>query len=213
MTREASYGPMSQTNAQPGPAGPQTHQDQRAEPRAVARCSLSAAHRQFRCRRSDRPRLTGQKPNLDEKTGHQRRCRRPIPTTRLARCKLGQPRAHRGGARATKRMAIAFGAHQRCSAAPPVNPWMLANLDREAQYAADVSLFECKCGINGARLWKDGAEYVQLQVMHQLAVTGRHAAKTSPALDLRAGATHPSHRTGDDELIQRPIELERRFRA
>lgn len=36
-------------------------------------------------------------------------------------------------------------------------------------------------GINGARLWKDGVpEYVQLQVHHQLAVTGKEAAQMLP---------------------------------
>ncbi len=62
----------------------------------------------------------------------------------------------------------------------PRYPWMLANLDREVVGAPDVQILECKtAGINGARLWKDGVpEYVQLQVMHQLAVTGKHDGVT-----------------------------------
>ena len=55
----------------------------------------------------------------------------------------------------------------------PEHSWMLANIDREVTGAADVQILECKtAGIHGARLWRDGVpEYVQLQVMHQLAVT------------------------------------------
>ena len=53
--------------------------------------------------------------------------------------------------------------------------WMLANIDREVIGAPDVQILECKtAGINGARLWKEGVpEYVQLQVQHQLVVTGK----------------------------------------
>ena len=60
----------------------------------------------------------------------------------------------------------------------PQVPWMLANIDREVVGAADVQILECKtAGINGAKLWRDGVpEYIQLQVMHQLAVTGKQAA-------------------------------------
>jgi predicted phage-related endonuclease len=52
---------------------------------------------------------------------------------------------------------------------------MLANIDREVIGTDDVQILECKtAGINGARLWKEGVPvYVQLQVMHQLAVTGK----------------------------------------
>jgi putative phage-type endonuclease len=55
----------------------------------------------------------------------------------------------------------------------PKHPWMLANVDREVVGSSEVQILECKtAGIHGARLWKDGVpEYVQLQVMHQLAVT------------------------------------------
>ena len=56
----------------------------------------------------------------------------------------------------------------------PKESWMLANLDREVMGAPDVQILECKtAGLNGSRLWKEGVpEYIQLQVMHQLAVTG-----------------------------------------
>ena len=57
----------------------------------------------------------------------------------------------------------------------PELPWMLANIDREVIGTEDVQILECKtAGINGAGLWREGVpEYVVLQVMHQLAVTGK----------------------------------------
>lgn len=93
----------------------------------------------------------------------------------------------------------------------PELPWMLANIDREVIGASDVQILECKtAGINGGRLWKEGVpEYVQLQVMHQLAVTGKQAADVAVLL----GGQHLEiHRIERDELmIARLIELERRF--
>lgn len=64
------------------------------------------------------------------------------------------------------------------------HPWMLANLDREVVGNHDVQILECKtAGLFGARLWKEGVpEYVQLQVMHQLAVTGQEAADVAVLL-------------------------------
>nr|WP_295080776.1 YqaJ viral recombinase family protein [uncultured Roseateles sp.] len=93
----------------------------------------------------------------------------------------------------------------------PDEPWMLANIDREVTGMPDVQILECKtAGINGARLWKDGVpEYVQLQVMHQLAVTGKQAADVAVLL---GGQDLQVHRIERDEiLIQRLIELERKF--
>jgi len=93
----------------------------------------------------------------------------------------------------------------------PDEPWMLANIDREVTGAPDVQILECKtAGINGARLWKDGVpEYVQLQVMHQLAVTGKQAADVAVLL---GGQDLQVHRIERDEvLIQRLIELESKF--
>lgn len=93
----------------------------------------------------------------------------------------------------------------------PAMPWMLANIDREVIGATDVQILECKtAGINGSRLWKEGVpEYVQLQVMHQLAVTGKQAADVAVLL----GGQHLEiHRIERDELmIARLIELERTF--
>ena len=90
-------------------------------------------------------------------------------------------------------------------------PWMLANIDREVIAANDVQILECKtAGINGARLWKEGVpEYVQLQVMHQLAVTGKQAADVAVLLGGQHLDIHRIHR--DETLIRRLIDLERRF--
>lgn len=93
----------------------------------------------------------------------------------------------------------------------PSHPWMRANLDREVTGAPDVQILECKtAGINGARLWKEGVpEYVQLQVMHQLAVTGKQAADVAVLLGGQELQVHRIER--DDVLITQLIELEARF--
>lgn len=93
----------------------------------------------------------------------------------------------------------------------PELSWMLANIDREVIGADDVQILECKtAGINGARLWKEGVpEYVQLQVMHQLAVTSKQAADVAVLL---GGQTLEIHRIErDEQMIARLIELERKF--
>ncbi|BAW21436.1 YqaJ viral recombinase family protein [Pseudomonas putida] len=93
----------------------------------------------------------------------------------------------------------------------PELPWMLANIDREVIGTEDVQILECKtAGINGARLWKEGVpEYVVLQVMHQLAVTGKQAADVAVLL---GGQTLEIHRIErDEQMIARLIELERQF--
>ena len=93
----------------------------------------------------------------------------------------------------------------------PNFPWMLANIDREVIAANDVQILECKtAGINGARFWKEGVpEYVQLQVHHQLAVTGKQAADVAVLL----GGQHLEiHRVVRDEgLIRNLVRLEREF--
>ena len=93
----------------------------------------------------------------------------------------------------------------------PKEPWMLANLDREVLGTADVQILECKtAGINGARLWRDGVpEYIQLQVMHQLAVTGKQCADVAVLI---CGQDLQIHRIQRDEaMIMKLIELERAF--
>ncbi|WP_137819620.1 YqaJ viral recombinase family protein [Pseudomonas sp. 2FG] len=93
----------------------------------------------------------------------------------------------------------------------PELSWMLANIDREVIGADDVQILECKtAGINGARLWKEGVpEYVQLQVMHQLAVTGKQAADVAVLLGGQSLEIHRIER--DEQMIARLIELERKF--
>ena len=93
----------------------------------------------------------------------------------------------------------------------PSVPFMLANIDREVVGARDVQILECKtAGEHGARLWRDGVpEYVELQVQHQLAVTGRTAAHVAVLLCGQALEVFRVER--DDALIARLIELEARF--
>jgi len=89
--------------------------------------------------------------------------------------------------------------------------WMLANIDREVVGSDEVQILECKtAGLNGARLWRDGVpEYVQLQVQHQLAVTGKASADVAVLL---GGQELEIHRIPRDEgLIGRLIQLERHF--
>jgi putative phage-type endonuclease len=95
--------------------------------------------------------------------------------------------------------------------AHPDCPWMLANLDREVIGAPDVQVLECKtAGLNGARLWKAGVpEYVQLQVMHQLAVTGKQAADVAVLVCGQELQVHRIER--DQRLIAQLMDLEQRF--
>jgi putative phage-type endonuclease len=90
-------------------------------------------------------------------------------------------------------------------------PWMLANLDREVAGSEEVQILECKtAGINGAKLWRDGVpEYVQLQVMHQLAVTGRAAADV--AVLVGGNELRIFRLQRDEALIERLIALEAEF--
>lgn len=93
----------------------------------------------------------------------------------------------------------------------PQIPWMLANIDREVVGASDVQILECKtAGIHGASLWKEGVpEYVQLQVMHQLAVTGKQAADVAVLI---CGQELQVHRIERDEtMIAQLIALEEQF--
>ena len=93
----------------------------------------------------------------------------------------------------------------------PSEPWMRANLDREIVGATDVQILECKtAGMNGARLWKEGVpEYVQLQVMHQLAVTGKQAADVAVLICGQELQVHRIER--DESMIAQLIDLERYF--
>ena len=93
----------------------------------------------------------------------------------------------------------------------PTFSFMLANLDREVVGSADVQILECKtAGEFGSRLWRDGVpEYVQLQVQHQLAVTGKQAADVAVLLCGQKLEIHRIKR--DDEVISRLVLLEADF--
>lgn len=93
----------------------------------------------------------------------------------------------------------------------PDIPFMLANLDREVVGVPGVQILECKtAGEFGTRLWNEGVpEYVQLQVQHQLAVTGKQAADVAVLLCGQRLEVHRIQR--DDELIARLIPLEAQF--
>ncbi len=89
--------------------------------------------------------------------------------------------------------------------------WMLANLDYAIVNHPDVQILECKtAGEWGAKLWKDGVpEYVQCQVQHQLAVTGKTAADVCVLI---CGQEIRIYRIERDEaLIEKLIALERQF--
>ncbi|MHB1656113.1 MAG: YqaJ viral recombinase family nuclease [Burkholderiales bacterium] len=93
----------------------------------------------------------------------------------------------------------------------PTIPWMLANIDREVLGNPEVAILECKtAGIFGSRLWKYGVpEYIQIQVQHQLAVTGKMAADVAVLLGGQELQIHRINR--DDALITQLITLEKRF--
>ncbi len=93
----------------------------------------------------------------------------------------------------------------------PQHTRMLANIDREVMSDPDVAILECKtAGYNGAWLWRDGVpEYVQLQVMHQLAVTGKQAADVAVLICGQELQVHRIHR--DEQQIQQLIQLEAAF--
>ncbi|WP_334187620.1 YqaJ viral recombinase family nuclease [Noviherbaspirillum sp.] len=104
---------------------------------------------------------------------------------------------------------------RRCNAVlqhpNPDKAWMLANIDREVVGHPEVQVLECKtAGEFGARLWRDGVpDYIQCQVQHQLAVTGKQAADVAVLI---CGQELRIHRIERDEaLIASLIELERRF--
>lgn len=93
----------------------------------------------------------------------------------------------------------------------PTFSYMLANIDREVIGCPDVQILECKtAGEFGSRLWREGVpEYVQLQVQHQLAVTGKAAADVAVLLCGQKLEIHRIER--DEEVIARLVVLETSF--
>lgn len=93
----------------------------------------------------------------------------------------------------------------------PDKHWMLANLDYTVVSNSDVQILECKtAGKYGAKLWEDGVPlYYQIQVQHQLAVTGKQSADICVLI---CGQELQVHRIERDEAaIANLIELERSF--
>lgn len=93
----------------------------------------------------------------------------------------------------------------------PTFPFMLANLDREVVGTDEVRILECKtAGEHGSRKWRAGVpEHIQIQVQHQLAVTGQGAADVAVLLCGQELQIHRIER--DDEVISRLVILEARF--
>lgn len=93
----------------------------------------------------------------------------------------------------------------------PELSWMLANLDYTVVGGDEVQVLECKtAGYFGSLLWRDGVpEYIQLQVQHQLAVTGKQAADVCVLICGQEIRIHRIER--DDDLIAKLIQLERQF--
>lgn len=90
-------------------------------------------------------------------------------------------------------------------------PWMLANLDREVVGDNEVQVLECKtAGVHSAKFWDNGIpDYIKLQVMHQLAVTGQQAADVAVLIGGQRLEIFRIER--DDDLIERLIKLEHAF--
>jgi predicted phage-related endonuclease len=93
----------------------------------------------------------------------------------------------------------------------PDYSFMLANLDREVIGTNEVQLLECKTtGAYGAKLWAEGVpEYVQVQVQHQLAVTGRQSADVAVLVGGQEFRIYNIQR--DEALIRHLIALEAEF--
>lgn len=89
--------------------------------------------------------------------------------------------------------------------------WMLANLDYSVVGCDDVQILECKtAGEFGSRLWRDGVpEYIQCQVQHQMAVTGKAVVDVCVLVCGQEIRIYRIER--DDALIDRLIALERKF--
>jgi putative phage-type endonuclease len=85
----------------------------------------------------------------------------------------------------TRRRATGCGASMQCCSTRLTPGCWPTSTGRSG--APDVQILECKtAGINGSMLWREGVpEYVQLQVMHQLAVTGKQAADVAVLLGAR----------------------------
>lgn len=93
----------------------------------------------------------------------------------------------------------------------PGKHWMLANLDYSVVADEEVQILECKtAGEFGSRLWKEGVpDYIQCQVQHQLAVTGKQAADVCVLLCGQELKIYRVER--NEELIEALYVLEQQF--
>lgn len=94
----------------------------------------------------------------------------------------------------------------------PSQPFMLANLDREViNHPEGLGILECKtAGHYATKQWEDSVpEWYQLQVLHQLAVTGRKWADVAVLLGGQEFRIYRINR--DEEMIQNLIRLEQEF--
>lgn len=97
------------------------------------------------------------------------------------------------------------------SHASPNLPWMVARIEREVLDDGDVQLLVCRAvGASEVHRWQEGVPVaMRLQVMHLLAVTGKHAADVAVLL---GGQQWQIHRIDRDEAsIAQLIEGERQF--
>lgn len=97
------------------------------------------------------------------------------------------------------------------SHASPNLPWMVARIEREVMDDEDVQLLVCRAvGAGEVHRWQEGVPVaMRLQVMHLLAVTGKHAADVAVLLGGQQWQIHRIER--DETSIAQLIEGERQF--
>lgn len=90
-------------------------------------------------------------------------------------------------------------------------PWMVARIEREVLDDEDVQLLVCRAvGASEVHRWQEGIPVaMRLQVMHLLAVTGKHAADVAVLLGGQQWQIH--HIERDEASIAQLIEGERQF--
>lgn len=90
-------------------------------------------------------------------------------------------------------------------------PWMVARVEREVLDNEDVQLLACRAvGAGEVHRWQEGVPVaMRLQVMHLLAVTGKHAADVAVLLGGQQWQVHRIDR--DEDSIAQLIEGERQF--
>ncbi|KTT13363.1 alkaline phosphatase [Pseudomonas oryzihabitans] len=90
-------------------------------------------------------------------------------------------------------------------------PWMVARVEREVLDDEDVQLLVCRAvGAGEVHRWQEGVPVaMRLQVMHLLAVTGKHAADVAVLLGGQQWQIHRIER--DETSIAQLIEGERQF--